>query len=217
MQNPTSSENPDHVISYMELRKTLGVLGILLPFILMIGGSIAKKTFYIEPSISDYYATAMGDLFVGFLFAYALFLYTYRYERKDHIAGIIAGIFAAGVAIFPNSSPQHWIVIAHFVSAGIFLSVLAFFSLYLFRLTDPTCQPTDEKRIRNKVYLWCGIIMLACLVILGVYFVSGKDWSRQSFVYWMETVALIAFGISWLVKGEIVLKDPPHTTAQSMP
>lgn len=26
-------------------------------------------------------------------------------------------------------------------------------------------------------------------------------------VFWLETVALLAFGTSWLVKGELVLKD----------
>jgi hypothetical protein len=51
--------------------------------------------------------------------------------------------------------------------------------------------------------------MVACMVALLVIFVvSGKDESitwpdDYNLTFWLETVMLLAFGVSWVVKGEI--------------
>ncbi len=50
---------------------------------------------------------------------------------------------------------------------------------------------------------------MVAIILIGLYESSNGEtgWSRYKPVFWLEWVALLAFGISWLVKGEIVLKD----------
>lgn len=94
----------------------------------------------------------------------------------------------------------------HFVAAALFLSCLAIFSLFLF--TKGEVNPTPQKLRRNIVYIICGTVMATCLLALLVYFiVKGEGHTSTSFVFWAETVALVAFGISWLTKGGRVYPD----------
>ena len=70
------------VFSYLTLRKTIGLLGIVFPFLLCLGGLIVFKT-GIQYSISSYYHTGMRDVFVGTLCIIGFFLLSYRgYDRK---------------------------------------------------------------------------------------------------------------------------------------
>jgi hypothetical protein len=52
--------------------------------------------------------------------------------------------------------------------------------------------------------------MVACIVLIAVYswFLSGTPLSSLRPVFWLETFALWAFGTSWFIKGETLLKDP---------
>jgi len=197
----------DELISYIELRKIIGIIGFFFPFILMIGGFISEGSFKIQPSLSDYYYTGMRNFLVGFMVALALFLYTYRYGKLDNIAGNLAGLFAVCIAFFPTSDTPSLVSTIHFVSSGLLFLVLAYFSLFIFTLTDESIPPTPEKLFRNKIYRICGIIMLSVLTILIVYFFAGIDWSAYSFVLWMETVGFVSFGFSWLVKGGMFFTD----------
>ena len=50
--------------------------------------------------------------------------------------------------------------------------------------------------------------MIACLIAIFIYFnFIQTDNSESSFVFWGETIALIAFGISWLTKGGALYPD----------
>ena len=54
----------------------------------------------------------------------------------------------------------------------------------------------------------CGLVMIACLVVIFIYFnFIQSDNSDSSLVFWGETIALIAFGISWLTKGGTLYPD----------
>ena len=196
--------------SYLALRKAVGWIGILLPFALMIGNFYFEgKT--VRKSISHYYHSNVGDLFVGSLCALALFMFFYcGYDRKDNWAGHLAGLSALGVAFFPTteSGPREPVGYAHLVFAAILFITLTIFSLFLFTKTHEDREPTPRKLIRNKIYIVCGLIMAGCLVSIVVYFlIIGMKESDSSFVYWAETVALIAFGVSWLTKGETLFPD----------
>ncbi len=69
------------IISYLTLRKAIGLLGIALPFVLALGAVFCSRT-EIQSSVSSYYHTSMGDVFVGILFVIGFFLLSYRgYER----------------------------------------------------------------------------------------------------------------------------------------
>ncbi len=76
--------------------------------------------------------------------------------------------------------------------------------------TSLGCTPTPQKRDRNKIYVVCGVIMLACIALIAVYHVFLEDTGISSIkpVFLLETLALWAFGFSWITKGEWLRKDP---------
>jgi hypothetical protein len=203
------------VFSYLALRRAIGYLGIGLPFVLFIGALVLQGA-GVEPSISDYYYTIMRNVFVGTLCAIGVFLMSYHgYEKVDDIAGDLACIFAVGVALFPTvpaHDPTHTQVIigyAHYSFAAAFFLTLAYFCLCLFRKTDATKPMTLQKLIRNRVYTACGWIILVCITLLAVYgaFLQNTSIAEWRPVFWLEAIAVIAFGASWLVKGEAILQD----------
>jgi len=203
------------VLSYLGLRKAIGIIGIALPFVLAIGKFIVDGP-GIESSISSYYYTNMGDVFVGCLCAIAVFLMSYRgYERKDDLAGDVACAFALGVALFPTTpelnptSADKIIGALHLLFAAGFLLMLAFFSLVLFRKTDPSRAPTPRKLQRNTVYAFCGYIILASIILIVIVSLLSSESQIHGIdpVFWLESIAVVAFGVSWLTKGEAILKD----------
>ena len=203
------------VLSYLTLRKAVGILGLGLPFVLAAGKELLQGP-GIEPSISAYYYTSMGDVFVGTLCAIGVFMFSYRgYERSDAIAGKLACLFAVGTALLPtippvNSSHTERITgMVHYTFAVGFFIVLAYFSLVLFRKTDPTKPTTKMKRWRNRVYAACGSTILACIALLAAYAAIGRGTAldRLNPVFWLESLAVLMFGLSWFVKGEAILAD----------
>jgi heme A synthase len=221
MPGKEESESP-LVFSYLTLRKAIGLLGLALPFVLAFGGFLIFRE-EVQGSISHYYWTGMRDVFVGMLFAIGFFLLSYRgYERADRIAGILACAFAVGVALFPtvqdaaavtgpSAGLPRIIGIVHFGLAALFFSTLIYFSLVLFTKTKARGRPTKQKLMRNRIYRGCGYLMAACILLTFVYFLLPLPQqialAAYSPIYWLEAIAIIAFGVSWLVKGEAILKD----------
>ncbi|WP_286830351.1 MULTISPECIES: DUF998 domain-containing protein [Kordiimonas] len=233
------------ILHYMSMRRAIGRLGLLFPIILVVGsilfGDMANLGGDImRLSISQYYHSPMGDVFVGVLCAEAIFLYAYQgykdtpeqaarrpwYYISDNAAGNIAAVAAAGTAIFPTletkdvlagipfgiSSYLHW-----FFSLLFFL-ILAYFCLCLFTKSSDA-EPTLQKRRRNKIYRLCGWTMLSMIGLGAVYLILGKyilsteqiaAIEAYSPTFWLETISVWAFGLSWYVKGEAILKDMPY-------
>lgn len=205
------------VFSYLILRKTIGLLGITFPLVLSVGALIIFGT-DIQDSISSYYHTGMRDVFVGTLFVMGFFLLSYRgYERADDIAGDLACVFAVGVAIFRTtpdgaaSGGTDFIGYIHLTFAALFFMTLIYFSLFLFTKTDLSRQPTRRKLLRNKVYKACGFAMSICILLIVVHSFLPTEVAlrveQYNLVFWLQTIAIVAFGISWLTKGEAILKD----------
>ncbi|MBD3414980.1 MAG: DUF998 domain-containing protein [Candidatus Aminicenantes bacterium] len=213
--NNKKGDEESLVFSYLELRKTLGILGTSLPFILFLGGWIIFNT-GLQGSVSSYYHTDMGDVLVGILFAIGFFLLSYKgYERSDDLAGDLGFVFALGVALFPTTpkgaSGSDVIGIIHMAFTVLFFLTLMYFSLILFTKTDPEKSPTQRKLQRNTVYKVCGIAMGICVLLIAVYVLLPENlaavFKPLKPVFWLEAIAILAFGISWLVKGETLLKD----------
>ncbi|MES2512892.1 MAG: DUF998 domain-containing protein [Bacteroidota bacterium] len=237
--DPTSGQSQDEiykqlekenklVLSYLTVRKIIGILGILFPVILVLGSILLGQCKEIQLSISNYYHTNMRDVFVGYVCTLSIFLLSYKgYDLTDRIVSALSGIFGLIVALFPTSlkiNPDNsvmdcniwcnvethtWIGQLHLISAGLFILCLCYFSLFLFTKGEST--PTPQKIIRNKIYKVCGYIMLGCIILLIVFFLLPDSLYQSLVVYkpvfWLETIAFIAFGFSWLVKGEFLLKD----------
>ena len=211
LTSPDPGDAPDDLSGHRH-RQVIGYLGLALPILLYQFVKLrpnAKSDEWLDNSISAYYWTGAVSLFVGLLAALSLFLLTYRgYANESHkydrAAAIIAGIAAALVALFPTTPPSgsvplpwwgDWISKTHTVSAIILFTMFAVFSLWLFRKTALGEQPSPGKRLRNAIYLVCGIAIVASMVWAFVARQSGNS------IFWPESSALVFFALSWLVKG----------------
>jgi hypothetical protein len=70
---------------------------------------------------------------------------------------------------------------------------------------------TTRKKQRNRVYRTCGIVIFVSIAGIPIAGLDGI-WEHIKFLkptFVLETIALVAFGISWLTKGEAILKDNP--------
>jgi peptidoglycan/LPS O-acetylase OafA/YrhL len=182
------------VIPYLHLRLLIGVCGSFLPLACLFYGLLPGHE--VADSVSDFYYTGIRDIFVGILFTLAFFLITYKgYEAKDSIIANFGFFFALGVALFPCKGFHPNV---HLFSAFLLFCVFIFFSLVLFT------KSRDDKR--NRVYRICGWIMVVCIVGIGVTFTSRFDGTREAYniTFWLESIALCAFSISWLTKGEFI-------------
>ncbi len=204
-----------HLISYLALRKAVGIIGVALPIMLILGKVILEEP-KIQSSISAYYYTVMRDVFVGGICSIGIFLLSYKgHDRIDSIAGNLACIFAVGLALFPTTPDgdvgtlDKILGAAHVFFAFCFFLTLAFFSIVLFRRTNPAKPPTSQKLIRNGVYLACGIVILVCILGIGIVKLLPADSPVYALtpVFWLEAVAIWAFGWSWITKGELILQD----------
>jgi hypothetical protein len=217
-------ENNSLVIGYLQTRKIIGLLGILLPIILLVGNYLFSGCSSVQMSISQYYYTNTSMVFTGILFAISIFLFSYKgYSSHDNIMGSLASFFGLAIAIFPTdmkspTPPCNFILSPdpfpsyfrhiHTGSAVIFFIILAYFSIFLFTKGHQTITP--EKRMRNRIYKASGYTIVVCLLLLVLIFFN-KDLAifLQPYkpVFVLEAIMLWAFGLAWLVKGEFILAD----------
>ncbi len=192
-------------------RQLIGYIGLVLPILLILMAVVRDGVAQWRSleSISEYYYTGAVAAFVGMLVALALFLFTYRgyknnYYWADRAASMTAATAALGVAFFPTAVPagvaalSWWSPLTgvlHYVFAVTLFAMFAVFALWLFRITTSGEQVSPDKRWRNGVYLVCGIVIVASIIWAIVAGLNG--WS----IFWPESVALVAFSVSWLVKG----------------
>jgi len=211
------------LISYLTLRKFIGLIGILLPFALVIIHIVLIQRAVMQGSMSGYYYTDVRGILVGSLCAIGVFLFAYHgYDLWDGVLTDAAGLFAIGVALFPtapvNPSPTAGnIGYIHFACAGLLFAALAVIALFQFTKTEPNTERSAEKKKRDLVYRICGTVIVLCLVLVPIEsLVIGAPIQRFHPLFWLEAVAVIAFGVAWLVKGQAVLKDRPRPPDPAM-
>jgi hypothetical protein len=208
-------------LSYIVLRRIIGILGILLPFFCILGAFLFAGL-PAQHSISFYYHTNMQDFFVGLMFCTGIFLLSYSgYETADRIITVISGVTAISVAFFPCLEDSDKLIQTgifripagisdkiHFISAAVLFLALAINSLFLFTKSNKEKgQLGRNKRRRNIIYIVCGFVMIGALLTLLICSIAMENIKQTSIVLILETVLLLAFGISWLVKGETLFAD----------
>lgn len=202
------------MMSYLSLRKSVGAIGMALPFTLSLG-NIALGGQGIEDTMSAYYYTQMGDVFVGSLFAIAVFLLSYHgHDWQDRLTGLACGVGAIGVALFPvvpepQNLQQRLTDLTHAGSAALFFLGLAVFCLVLFKRSEPSKPPSAAKIKRNQIYTICGWLIVLCVAMIGVqHFIIQSTALRDiHLIFWLEATGIFAFGVSWFVKGQGLLSD----------
>jgi len=207
------------------IRKLIGVLGVLLPVILFLfHGELLS-------SISHYYYTKASIFFIIILSVFGLFLVSYKgYEIdketeniSDNVITNIAGVGALIAVFLPTScAGSHSAIIIqicriadyplfghcdtltstmHLIGAGIFMLAVGWMSYYKF--------PRGRKKNNNKLYRICGLIVWGAVILILILFVIiffTKDvfYITKYDVFILETIAVVAFGTSWLVKGKTI-------------
>ena len=211
------------------LRKIVGILGILLPIGMYLFLQITNGFNSILPSISHYYFTRAASLFEIIVSLLAVFLLIYKGEELiDYALSSIAGISALLMLIFPTSNLRGYnhtikynsVAVTffeqssfrpklHYACAALFLVSLAVMSLFVFTKSSesPSRRPPNKKN-RNKVYRTCGVVMLAamCIAFSGyLNIIPANIYDGNNLTFWMETLSVEAFGVAWMVKGELIL------------
>lgn len=213
----TSNQDRQMMISYLALRRLIGIVAILHPAILFLGGAL----FFglpVQPSMSDYYWTGMRDVFVGIDIATGVFFLCYvGYDLHDRIVAYIAGLSSILVALFPVTPQavtltevQKVIGMVHGLAAMCFLLAIAYFCAVLFVKSHPGQVLSFAKKNRNRFYRISGGIILAVTVTLGLY-VEIPSFKQAvadfPFVFTMEVIAFWTFGVAWLVKGHVLRRQ----------
>lgn len=208
--------NNELVVSFLAVRRFIGVVGVAVPLLLILY-SLTAAGGRLAPSISDYFHTGGREIMVGGLCAVAVFLLSYQgfqddpRRPSDRAVARTAAIAAFGVAFFPNKLAAgeacSWLQCllgdatkyVHYLSAIVFFAALAVFCLVNFRRAGIGQAPDPDKRERNAIFLLCGIglvISLAAIIAGSVLNFGG------SFVFWSESIGVWIFAISWLFKGQ---------------
>lgn len=219
------TSNDDYIVSYFLLRQLIGILGIALPFALILGNHWLGNESWLQPSISHYFYSYMHFAFVGVLMILGAILISYR-EKEYKLANRIstlAGIFSFGVAVFPTEyidfNDEAYIITSkwepyfkwiHFGSAFCLFACFAVFCFVIFQKSDKELSPShfDKKKLlRNRIYKFCGwgiVISILMIASCTLYekFVGSTTFTRYS-TFLFETTALLCFGNSWLLKGSV--------------
>jgi len=209
------------VNSYFMLRTIIGILGVLLPIILVIiHGDIL-------PSISLYYYSKSSIFFISILVTYGLLLITYKgYEKTQdekisdnkltHFGGFMILIvvfvptycrlefcnicFDKNFPLFSHNSDIFQII--HLFAAFFFFISMGIMSYYKF-------SRGNNDKYNNSIYKVIGLIIGVSVIILIIKFfiivILDKNFNyfkNDTFVF--ESIAIMAFGISWIIKSNTI-------------
>ena len=207
---PRPDDEPRYVRSYVFTRFAIGVLGLLLPLVLV----------FLEPalfdglpaprgSLSAYYYSGLREVFVGGLSAIGVFLLVYKFLdfSWESLLSSLAGAAAVVVAVFPTERPgdgvtstpfhvkfgEDVVTAIHYGAAVAFIALLVPIVLFFSR---------DEgvRKHRN----WQGFhAVTAAFIVFGAALAAfaGITGGPDKGVLFGEWIAIWAFAASWLVKG----------------
>lgn len=196
------------MINTKRLRIWAGVLGMLLPIIVLIL-SLAFGFPFPDSISATYYIDTCITPFMIILGAASVVLMCYSgYDKQDDIICTLAGIAGLLICLFPCSAVSGLVGTFHVpaaisgpihnISAVIFFGLLSYNSLFLF--TKSGGNMTEAKKRRNIIFRVCGIGMVASLALIipvNIFSIYGGTW-------FVEALALAFFGISWLTKANAV-------------
>jgi len=203
----------------LRIRNALGIMGLLLPttllFFNLVFGQAVNPPMVLQSISATHYSIAYV-FFECLVAGVGFFLFFYRgYDIKDRVCSIIAGVGAIGLVIFPtalNDLPVRNFInlpgnvsnILHSIFALTFFGALIYIIAFQFTKYDKQAGMTGRKWNRNILYYVCAGLMTIGLLVGGALDFFNVTWNG---IFWGEAVALWAFGVAWLTKGGVILKD----------
>ncbi|MEV8517880.1 hypothetical protein [Dactylosporangium sp. NPDC051484] len=218
---PAQLNSPDagvlYLRSYLLMRAVIGFIGLALPFLLVLG-DLALAGGGIRGSLSAYFYSGMRDVFVGALCVTGLFLVTYKvFEHNlDNLLSLVAGVAALGVALFCTDRPKGSTVpitplqerlgetpvaVVHYVSAAVFIVSLGIISLYFGIREGKRTELTGRlsPAFWRRFHWACAAGIGVAVLFIAVTELTG--WFDDYSLIVGETLAILSFGASWLMKG----------------
>ena len=174
-----------YIRSYLLIRTTVGAIGLLSPFVLALGDwffvahaigakglpSVPQDTgpwqlLHLRGSISAYYHTDVGDLFVAGLASIGLLLILYlagQWRRWDCPLSTVAGVALLGVVFFPTTRPGKVIPVKDVVP-----------QIACGQQPTPTdCAPMQTwlgEAVTAGIHFSCAFVFIALLAALSFIF-----------------------------------------------
>lgn len=197
------------MINTKGLRCIIGVLGMLLPFIVLVL-SIAFGYGWPDSISATYFISTCIAPFMIILGSASILLFTYKgYDKVDDVLNTLAAIFGICICLFPVAAgsdpyigtfnlPRSASNILHMASAVGFFGILAYNSLFQF--TKGSTTPTKNKKKRNVIFVICGIGMITSFILMPL--ATSNIINIPHATWWVEAIALVFFGISWLTKAD---------------
>lgn len=208
--------------SYIIIGALVGIIGVLLPFVFIIGEVFfLRGGVHVRGSISGYYHTSMRDVFVAGLCVTGFLLATYRSSEvrtREFWFSLVAGIAVIGVVFFPTGRPglaenaalcgtapeppgcspvqQHFgetfVATLHFGCALAFILSLALICFVFARQGGNTSA---------KLQVSCGWTIIAAVVGAVVGELNDFAAWELTALYLGEVISVWAFALSWLAES----------------
>ena len=224
------------VEDYNRHRTIIGYLGIVLivgvvlldVLFSMASSSIGPDFAFLKGSISAYYHSAGGVLFVAILAIIGVALLAYQGFDDDGRFTNYAGICALGIAVFPTY-PSDGVVAQHFglpsttafwpdifdaplssVLHGCFAISFFFLLWYImrFRFTKSGRPKNNRKyRILSSVMLFSMGIPFVIFILEHLFKWPGVFGfiDKYNIIFWVEVVGILCFSAAWLTKGRAIV------------
>ncbi|WP_102126545.1 hypothetical protein [Deinococcus planocerae] len=214
-------------VSYLGLRKWIGVIGLLLPAVVWTISRLDGLPASVYDTISAHYYTRARDLFVGAMALVGTLIFFYRSPHPwDNLAARVAGVAAVLIGLLPVEPPQgvradplslaqglHALPVTTFFGLGIYLVGVSFRRTSFRQATGPvpferkTARELEEdhprKRLRNRIYVWCAAVMaVGSLLLLAENLLMNEFAWLRGRRFLPESAVVMAFAFAWLVKGQ---------------
>jgi hypothetical protein len=190
------------IFDYRALRLAMGIIALSLTVVVTF---IAVESL---ASVSASYYSNARDVFVGLLFVVSAFLFAYNgHSTTQSVASKFAALAAVCVAVFPTSKSceeSSWVSTVHLTAAVVLFAILIYFCLGPFR--EKTKGMGGKKGRRAHLYRGCALVMIGAMLTgaVGTFALTCEVRTEIRLIYWVEAIALAAFGVAWIVAGKLL-------------
>ena len=193
--------NPDQTeINHRTIKLLVGAIAIslasLTSFLSEVPLTSISESYYQEPW--------PRNIFVGFLFAIAAFMFAYNGQAWIEMAmSKVAAVAALGVAMFPCACNGNDEIIphVHYICAGVMFAILTGFCYVFYRRA--IAKAHTEARVRAGLYALCGLAIVVSMVVIAIQNLSD-NLGTSRVIFAAEATGLVAFGVSWLTASHVL-------------